>query len=219
MDGSFPAGAERRRYITDVMDGSLRPYRPQFGEIDMITKNRHSIRLPGYDYSRQGVYFITLVTFERECLFGKIIDGDISLAPLGQIVREQWMRLPARFPNWSIDTFGIMPNHVHGILFKWNNSTRKVGATIPERPAVSGTSLRSNMSPCCDSLGAIIRAYKSAVSFRFHQISAHMELPLWQRNYYEHIIRDEADLNRIRQYILENPLRWAEDAENINGDL
>jgi REP element-mobilizing transposase RayT len=201
------------------MDGSLRPYRPQFGEIDMKNKNRHSIRLPGFDYSRQGAYFITLVAFERECLFGKIVDGINSLSPLGQIAREQWMRLPARFPNWSTDSFGIMPNHVHGILLKQNISTIKAGATIPVRSNVPDPLQRSNMSPSCDSLGAIIRAYKSAVSFRFHQISVHMELPLWQRNYYEHIIRDEDDLNRIRHYILENPLRWAEDSENINGDL
>lgn len=171
--------------------------------------NRRSIRLLGYDYTQLGAYFVTLVTHERKCLFGGIMDGQIKFSPLGRIAEEQWLKIHARFPSWEIDAFVIMPNHTHGVLIK-----RPLPGAAPEiKPGTPDGSLRPYVTT--DSLGAVMRSYKSAVAFRYHQSMASLEVPLWQRNYYEHIIRDDEDLDRIRLYILENRLRWADDEENI----
>jgi putative transposase len=257
-------------------------------------KNRQSIRIPEYDYSQPGAYFVTLVTHERECLFGEIIAGRMVLSFVGRIAEEQWLRLPRRFPNWAIDAFQIMPNHMHGVLNKRDtlavgvvgapsfasledrqrsfnvtgsdsaalrpasnikgtslpdptsvckpgaSDGSRTGAASPDRPCAPDGSLRpyhsgrpyrhgrpdhpgrpdrpdgpNRHNVAADSLGAVVRAYKSAVSFRFQQTLASPGQPLWQRNYYEHIVCDEDDLDRIRLYIQENPLRWSEDEENI----
>lgn len=149
-------------------------------KFDTHIHHRRSIRLKGYDYSAAGGYFVTVVTFRRECLFGEIVEGEIKVNALGRIVQECWNETPAHFPNVEIDSFVIMPNHIHGIVFIHEN----VGAT-------HASPLLPSRGPSPRSLGAIVGSFKSAVSRR-----AGLELDsanIWQRNYYEHIIRNQPD--------------------------
>ena len=165
----------------------------------MIEKTRRSIRLKEFDYSQPGGFFVTIVTHQRRCLFGEVVDGNVQLSEAGRIINEMWRGLSERFANASADLFVVMPNHVHGIV--------TVGAQLiaPD----GGGEGAMNRAP---TLGQIIRAVKAASTHRIRQ-STDLEI-VWQRNYYEHVIRDEESLNRIRQYILDNPIRWELDPEN-----
>ena len=197
------------------------------------TPHRNSIRLKGWDYAGEGWYFVTLVAFRRECLFGVIQKGEMTVNPLGKIVQECWEAIPAHFPNVTLDEFVIMPNHVHGIVVIRNEEHLPIAAeALPvgaEAEAVPGGArhasplqepgrLRQVQEPgrphgvTPGSLGAMIGSFKSSVSRR-----AGRELNsanLWQRNYYEHIIRNDRELEAIRHYIEINPERWTEDEEN-----
>ena len=158
--------------------------------------HRSSIRLKGYDYSQAGAYFVIVCTEGRQCLFGDVIDERMKLNEAGRMVQQTWENLPTRFSSVTLDTFMVMPNHVHGII-------AIVGAE-PNRGAAS--------SP--PTLGDIKRAFKSISAIRVNRLLARAGQPLWQRNYYEHIVCDEAELDRVRQYILDNPAKWSEDKEN-----
>jgi len=246
---------------------------------------RRSIRLKGYDYSHAGVYFVTICTQGRACLFGEVIDGEMRLNDAGRMVVAEWERLPALFPNVVLDAFVVMPNHVHGIVILTNPAddttdratpmgttpmgttpmgTTPMGATpmgatpmgattrvaptttgddttpvgaglVPAQsgaglvPAQSGAGLVPASSVPAQSvpapstpaptLGDVIGAFKSRVTVEYTRGVKTLgwtpfDKRLWQRNYYEHIIRNEEALNRIRQYILENPIRWTVDREN-----
>jgi REP element-mobilizing transposase RayT len=153
--------------------------------------HRRSIRLRGYDYAQAGAYFLTLCTQGRAKLFGRVAGGAVDLTDIGRIVAEEWERTPTIRPNVELDAFVVMPDHMHGIIvIAW----RDAAAPAPD-PAV----LRSP----AHSIGAIVRGFKGAVVRR-------VGAPIWQRNYYEHIIRSEAALERIRRYIEANPARWEE---------
>jgi REP element-mobilizing transposase RayT len=171
--------------------------------------HRRSIRLKGYDYSSPGAYFVTLVTFRREALFGEIVKGEMQLNSHGQIVREEWFKTAAisSFVRLEQAEFVIMPNHIHGIL--WFEDNFVVGATCQVAP----TSHRKN-GPQVGSLGYVIGQFKSITTRRINAMSGAPGVPLWQRNYYEHIIRTESELSCIRQYILANPHQWYIDQEN-----
>jgi REP element-mobilizing transposase RayT len=169
-----------------------------------MERNRKSVRIKDYDYSQPGAYFVTICTRNRECMFGEIIDGEMVLNRFGIIVNEEWLRT-AILRVWEtveIDTYIIMPNHVHGIVVI--NHGRGVLQYAP-------TGMLRSPS---QTIGAIIRGFKSASTKRINLSRNTPGNPVWQRNYYEHVIRDEDDLNRIRQYIFENPAHWAEDEEN-----
>ena len=178
---------------------------------DPSKHHRKSIRLKGYDYTHPGGYFVTIVTLWRECMFGKIVDGVMQLNELGQIIWECWEEIPAHFPNTDVNEFVVMPNHVHGILFiHEGNGTPICPACVGAQHAAPLRGMKINVKS--GSLGAIIRSFKSAVTRR-----AGRELNsanIWQRNYYEHIIRNNADWERICNYIAANPLNWVEDEEN-----
>jgi len=175
-----------------------------------VIQHRRSIRLQHYDYTQPGAYFITLVTKDRLCLFGKIVDGDMVLSEFGKFASSCWDAIPEHFPFVEIDSFVVMPNHIHGIFVI--NAT-SVGATHASPLRESSThSLPHPNGPPSGSVGAIIGSYRSAVSKRIHQILP--DIQIWQRNYYERIIRNEKELDRIRQYILNNPLNWSKDQEN-----
>jgi len=165
----------------------------------MIEETRRSIRLKEFDYSQPGGYFVTIVTHHRRCLFGEVVDGIVQLSEAGRIVNEMWRGLSERFANASADLFVVMPNHVHGIV--------TVGAQLIG-PDGGGEGAMNRAA----TLGQMIRAVKAASTHRIRQ-STDLEI-VWQRNYYEHVIRDEESLNRIRQYILDNPIRWELDPEN-----
>ncbi|MBI5953602.1 MAG: transposase [Chloroflexi bacterium] len=177
-------------------------------KFDPQEHHRRSIRLKGYDYSQVGAYFVTIVTWQRECLFGEITDGKMMLNEIGEIVREEWERTAAVRHNVELGEYVIMPNHVHGILVFVDNG---VGATRRVAPT---TTTSQTLQP--GSLGAIMAQFKSIVTKRINGLQNVSGRPIWQRNYYEHIIRNERDMDRIARYIEANPLRWMDDDENPN---
>ncbi|MCJ7531213.1 MAG: hypothetical protein MUO64_09305 [Anaerolineales bacterium] len=160
---------------------------------------------------RPGGYFVTLVTHRRECLFGQILDGEIVLNPFGEIVLEEWEQSPQIRQELDMDAFVVMPNHMHGIVFirDMEKHDDVLGAHDVGAPGRAPLQQRQPRS-----LGAFIAGYKSVVTKRVNQIRGMQYIPLWQRNYYEHIIRNEIELKRMRRYILENPMRWDLDDEN-----
>ena len=164
---------------------------------------RRSTRLRGYDYRQSGVYFVTICTYMKTKLFGTIIDGEMALSPLGEIAREEWQRIAEARSNITLDHYVIMPNHLHGLVI------------ISEPQSRSDEHIRDAEIPfrlSAGSLGAIINHYKGAVSRRAWSGLVERSQSIWQRNYYDHIVRDDASLNDIRNYILQNPGRWQEDS-------
>lgn len=176
---------------------------------------RRSIRLQDYDYDDVGAYFITICTFQRRCLFGKIIEREMELSTFGKIALDEWQKTEVVRQNITIDEFIIMPNHIHGIIIIQN---RPPPTTTNDPVGASGslaqpTRTRANAkltAPPSGSLGAIIAQYKSIVTKRIQKLYGE-KMQIWQRNYYERIIRDEEGLNRARQYIINNPMKWADD--------
>ncbi len=155
--------------------------------------HRRSIRLKGFDYSQSAVYFITICVQKRGCLFGTISQDRMLLNDAGKMVSAEWLALPARFPSVILDEYVVMPNHFHGIIYISPDST--------ENPT----------------LGQIIGAFKSIVTDRYITgVKAQDWTPfdriLWQRNYYEHIVKNESALQSIQQYVRDNPLTWLKDS-------
>ncbi len=177
-------------------------------KIPDVKGNRRSIRVRGYDYSQSGAYFVTIRTHKGEFLFGEIIEGAMKLNEYGRTVEHEWERSSGIRSEIELDSFVVMPNHFHGIVFILGDANRmqSVGAT--------GRSPLPPRGPKPQSLGSLIAGFKSAVSKRINAMRGTPGASLWQRNYYEHIIRDEDSLNRIREYIMHNPLSWSLDREN-----
>jgi putative transposase len=175
---------------------------------DPAHHHRRSIRLKGFNYTQPAAYFVTICTQERACFFGDVVDGEMQLNDAGHAVQASWNELPARFQSVVLDAFVVMPNHIHGIVIVGAQFIAPTNAT----PAPSdGTGQGAiNRAP---TLGEIVRTYKAA-STRLIRRTVNPDFA-WQRNYYEHVIRNEESLNRIRQYILDNPARWAFDRENL----
>ncbi len=164
--------------------------------------HRRSIRLRGYDYRRPGAYFVTICTQGRVCLLGDVIDGVVQLKEAGRIVTNTWADLPNHYAHMTGDAFIIMPNHVHAIVVLHSTGADgNVGAGLKPAPTSHG-------------LPEIARALKTFSARRINLARATPGAPVWQRNYYEHIIRDDESLNRIRRYIQDNPQRWAVDHEH-----
>jgi putative transposase len=170
-----------------------------------VKLQRHSLRLENYGYDQPGGYFVTTCTFGRENLFGEIQDGSMRLNRYGEIVRECLKSIPEHFDNAEVDQFVVMPNHVHSIVVIMN-----VGA----RHAVPVPSLERFGKPMTGSLSTIVRSFKSATTKHINNLRQSPGTPVWQRNYYEHVIRNEQSLHRIREYIANNPARWDFDREN-----
>jgi len=180
--------------------------------------HRQSIRLPGYDYTQPGAYFITITTHNRESLFGQIDDGVMLLNEWGEFARAEWLNTTKIRPYVELDEFCIMPNHIHGIIVIREHSDRGMArdgrGTARRAPTEIITPTEQFGKPISHSIPTIVRAYKSAVTKRINEINHTPGAPIWQRNYYEHIIRNDIELNRIRGYIINNPLVWGEDTEN-----
>jgi putative transposase len=167
-------------------------------KFDPKIHHRRSIRLKGYDYSQSGAYFVTMVTHQRECLFGEVVDREMILNDFGKIADEFWRVIPDHFPNVELGAHIVMPNHVHGII------AITVGATHASPLPKNGTKPGS--------LGVIVGSYKSAVTKRINR--KYTATKIWQRNFYEHIIRNDDDMECIWNYIESNPIMWADDDEN-----
>ena len=185
-------------------------------KFDPKIHHRKSIRLQGYDYSQAGTYFVTMVTYHRDPLFGKIENETMILNDLGKIADEYWCAIPKHFPFVELGAYIIMPNHVHGVIVirKDDSVTNGVGAQhVGATQCVAPTpTITRPTGPKRGSLGAIIGAYKSAVSYRIHK--EHNTTGVWQRNYHEHIIHNEREMDNIWRYIESNPSQWADDDEN-----
>ena len=178
---------------------------------DSKTHCRRSIRLKHYDYSQAGLYFITICTYNREKLFGEINDGEMICNINGQVAYRCWSDIPNHYPDIELDVFIIMPNHLHGILIIYNK-TNTVGVQNfePLQQNKHQCNRYQKIIPC--SIGSVIRGFKIGVTkwFRKHN----NKLTIWQRNFYEHIIRNCNELNCIREYIVNNPQQWQFDREN-----
>lgn len=179
--------------------------------------HRRSIRLKGYDYAAPGAYFVTIVAQNRERLFGEMAGDDMRLNDAGRIVQTVWDELPTHFAHVSLDAFVIMPNHAHGTIVLNDDS---VGAGFPRptpRPtsgAETGAGAETAPPRKRATLGQIVAYFKYQSAKRINELRNVPGLPVWQRNYYEHVIRNERELQAIRQYIRTNPLNWAEDRDN-----
>ncbi len=169
---------------------------------------RRSLRLPKHDYATPGAYFITICTYGREFLFGEVAAGKIGLNECGNIAAACWREIPLHFPNAARDEFVIMPNHIHGIIIL--DDSRSVGASH-DSPLQTTQQPRG---PARNSIGVIVGLFKSTATRRINELRRTPGAPVWQRGYYEHVVRDEGDLSAIREYIHFNAAKWSEDAEN-----
>ncbi|MBI3872243.1 MAG: transposase [candidate division Zixibacteria bacterium] len=189
--------------------------------------NRRSIRLAGYDYAQAGAYFITICAHDRECLFGEVVDDAMNLNQVGRIVEEEWLRTAAVRSDVELDQYVIMPNHVHGIIVlvgaaRWvalhesERGDRFRQGGIVERPHQKkrATQRVATTGPASGSMGAIIGQFKSIATKRINYLRRTPGAPVWQRNYYEHVIRDEFEMLRAGEYIRNNPL-----ASTLEGEL
>lgn len=170
-------------------------------------KTRRSIRLNGYDYRQSGLYFVTVCTKRHECLFGTVVDGEVILSTIGRIVAEEWQRTAELRENVELDAFVVMPNHIHGIIVIRNNNERAF-----HRNAPTAADCEPNRTLQAGSLGAVIGRFKGKVSRRVHDTPKCRDLTIWQRNYYDHVIRSEKSLQAVRTYIALNPASWTEDS-------
>jgi REP element-mobilizing transposase RayT len=168
--------------------------------------HRRSIRLRGYDYRLPGAYFVTICSYRWRCLFGEVIEGQMVPNAYGTVVHDEWCQSAKIRQEIRLDEFVVMPNHVHGIVVIIDD----VGATgwSPVGGATGRSPLHVRPGPPPRSLGSFIAGFKSATTHRINGIRDTPGTPVWQRNYYEHIIRTEDECDEVRTYIQENPLRW-----------
>jgi putative transposase len=204
--------------------------------------HRRSVRLKGYDYSQEGLYFVTICTQNRECLFGDIANGKMQLNPMGEIAHAEWIKTEQMRPNIQLHESIVMPNHIHGII---QITHPVVGARCTRPPHTSTPQPIANIRPTdgnaiahhtgtgtdmgvadrnaiadhtglgrvqrAPTIGDMVRGYKSSVTRRINEIRNMSGVPVWQRNYHEHIIRTETAYFNIAEYIQTNPQRWQED--------
>jgi REP element-mobilizing transposase RayT len=170
------------------------------------------MRLAGYDYAQAGAYFVTACTQGRVCLFGEVVDGEMRTNEAGAMVKRVWEELPKFYAGVALDVFVVMPNHVHGIIVL-------VGAAPRACPCGGlGTGQPQGVAPTI-TLPDVVHRFKTLTTRRYVEGVKRgwwpvFERRLWQRGYYEHVIRDEASLDAIRRYVVDNPSRWAYDREN-----
>jgi putative transposase len=163
-----------------------------------IYPRRKSLRLSGYDYGQQGVYFVTLCTQQKLCLFGQIIESTMRLNQYGKIAELVWQEIPLHYPDINNNIFIVMPNHIHGLISL--QESRRAGS----KPApTTGFPLSE-----------IVRAFKTYSSRRINQLRNTPGAQIWQRGYYEHVIQSENEYHQIGEYILFNPAKWESDREN-----
>ena len=181
--------------------------------------HRRSIRVKRYDYSQPGAYFVTLIAKNRKCIFGRVEGNHIRLNEIGELVVNCWLRIPNHFgKKTNLDDFVLMPNHLHGIIFIYEALGKgEASPGIVTSPIESISGDASPLQPRgtqSRSLGAIIQNFKSISARQVNRLYFEPGNKIWQRNYYERIIRNEGELNAIREYILDNPINWEQDQEN-----
>lgn len=206
-----------------------------------LIHNRKSIRLKGYDYSQSGAYFITICTNKKENIFGEIINDLMVLNEKGKIIQNEWEKTNQIRPEIIIDEYIIMPDHIHGIIIISNpvGVNRNSPQIDNNSPSVSNSPQIDNNPPNVSNtpqmleninrqnklqspkktIGSIVRGFKSTTTKQINLIRNTYDESLWQRDYYDRIIRDEEELNAIRKYIQNNPLNWAiRNTKKANND-
>jgi putative transposase len=194
-------------------------------KFDSQKHHRRSIRLKGYDYSKAGAYFVTIVVWQREMIFGNVMNGKMMLNQCGQIVLNAWFDLPNHYRHVVLGAFIIMPNHAHGIIVLMDDDGRGGSSIIGETTLPDGIEVGKMSLPKGKThpygitkprhgLPEIVRAFKSFSARRINALRRTEGIPVWQRNYYEHIIRNEREMDRITRYIESNPSTWMDDDEN-----
>ena len=172
--------------------------------------HRRSVRLKGYDYSLAGAYFVTICTQNRECMFGKIHNAKMILNDAGRMVEWWWEKLNDKFENIETDAFVVMPNHFHGIILIQNDIVGADPCVCPEPKPGAHTG-----AP----LHTVIQWFKTMTTNDYIRGIKQRRWPpfekrLWQRNYYERVVRDDPEMHRVREYVTGNPAGWLEDEEN-----
>ena len=170
------------------------------------THHRRSIRFDRWDYRNEGAYFITICTYNRIPLFGEIADREMRLNRLGRAVEEEWLRSAEIRAEIELDAFVVMPNHIHGVVWIANVEAQGLAPLRPDIVRPFAVMPRS--------LGSMIRGFKSGAKIHINRLRGTLGASVWQRNYYERALRDERELAAARQYVLNNPLKWAEDKHN-----
>jgi len=192
-------------------------------KFDPQKHHRRSIRLPNYDYAQPGAYYVTMVAWHRESLFGEVLNGEMKVNKVGEIVEWEWKELPKRLRYVELGAYVVMPNHFHGILiFHEPVGATRLGVSRARSSKVSSHSLSTDRivgsplphGPHPKSLGAVIAQFKSRVTKRLWKLPSLKGIAIWQRNYYEHVIRNEKDLQNKTDYIEANPMLWDQDDEN-----
>ncbi len=173
--------------------------------------HRRSLRLKNYDYSQAGYYFVTICCYQKQCLFGDIVNSVMQLNQYGEIVEQEWLKSALIRKEIKLDKYVVMPNHFHRIIII--NPVSANGCSPLPQPL--NQSIIPSMKP--KSLSSLMSGFKSAVTKNINLIRKKPGTKIWQRNYYEHIIRNETALNHIRQYIINNPLSWQNDQLHPNN--
>jgi putative transposase len=189
------------------------------GRYNPEVHHRRSIRYQGYDYSQTGSYFLTLCCHGHQCLFGYVANGIMVLNKYGMIAREEWIKSSEIRQEIRLHEFVVMPNHIHGIVEiidagvgapGW--SPKKHWGDQPvARNKDEGDQPVAPTGPQSTSVGAMIGGYKSSVTTKINKIRNMQGEPVWQRNFYDHVIRNEESLQNIRNYIRNNPANWSSD--------
>jgi REP element-mobilizing transposase RayT len=172
--------------------------------------HRRSIRLKGYDYSQAGAYFVTIVAWQREMLFGDVVNEEIKLNEMGEIVADKWQWLETQYPYIELGAWIVMPNHFHGILVIHDDGRGGSRSAHAGDSRIAPTPIKRKP------LGGLIGAFKTVSTKQINLLRDTEGQTVWQRNYYEHIIRNDREMDRIHRYIESNPLQWDDDDENPN---
>jgi putative transposase len=179
---------------------------------DREKPQRKNVRLKGYDYSWSGAYFVTICVVNRKCLLGEVVKERVVKSAAGEIAHQCWLELPRHYSRLTLDALVVMPNHVHGILLIAGSVWQDVeGKGLTPR---SGLEYVEDQGKPRHGLPEIIRAFKSFSSREINRSRGASGLAFWQRNYFEHVIRNVEEANRIRAYIESNPVNWMKDMEN-----
>jgi putative transposase len=186
---------------------------------DYLKYRRQSFRLQGYDYRNEGMYFVTICTKDRISYFGKVENGQMILSDMGKVVFDNWLKIPQFSPHIVLDEFVVMPNHIHGILAIVASVASLHCNDATDKDATAKNQFMSAISPKSGSISRVLNSYKGACSKEIKAASAVASASLqcndatfsWQSKFHDRIIRNEEELHRIQQYIINNPKNWKKD--------
>ena len=186
---------------------------------DLRTYHRRSIRLKGYDYAADGCYFVTICVRGGGCVLGKVVDGEVVLSEYGRVAEESWLWLEEQYRFVTLDAYVIMPNHMHGIVVYGDLDGADGGGGADDGDYASnwgGSRAAATEGNRRKTLGRLVGAYKTVTTKQINVFREAQGAPFWQRNFWEHIVRNERALLAIRDYIRTNPARW--EADQLHPD-